>query len=381
MNVPTADMQGRLDRYRSFLTQDPENIGILRELVDLEIQAGEFESARAHLSAGLARQPEEPGLLSRQATLALAQGRPQDAVPVLQTLMARGEDHPALRYNLAYALTLSNDFDAARAALQPSMDADNASPEAHLLFGRVLHHLGDLGQALLHTRHYQTAYPDKVEGHAQQALHYLDMEEQQLARQYADKAYAIDPTNREALLVLSSLAVAEGEPQAAKQLLTQVMERYPESGRAWLNLGLVGMMEFDLPQSVEALRKSARYMPEHIGTWHALAWCQLVMGKLDDAEQTFTQAMDIDRNFGETHGGLAVIAAMRGKTDDASRLAKVALRLDPSSFSARFAQSLLTSKTDPEKAQAMIQAIMQSQVEGTDQNLANLVSRVFSKRR
>lgn len=380
MTVQSTDLLARRERYRSFLAQDADNLGILRELIDLEIQTGEFDAARARLAAGLERLPDDPGFKSQQATLALAEGRPGDAVGNLLGLLNAGIDDPAIRFNLAYAHLLLGDSMAARDALQPVIAAETATPEAHLLFARVLHHVGDVGQALLHARHYQMAYPDRVDGNAQVALLYLDMEIPDLARQYAEKAYALDENNREALLVLGSLAVAEGQPRQAKLFLEQAVGLFPESGRLWSALGLAHMLKADLPQAVESLRKSVHFMPGHIGTWHALAWCQLVTGRLDAAEQSFNAAMDIDHNFGETHGGLAVVAALKGETEVAERAAKVALRLDPNSFSARYAQSLLTNATDPQKAQAMLQAILTSRVAGTGQDLRTLMSRVFARR-
>lgn len=381
MNATSPDLQARRDRYRSFLEQDPGNPGIRRELIDLELQAGDLAAARAHIAEGLRRTPTDAALLSRQATLALAEGQAREAADILQRLLDAGEDHPALRFNLGYARLLLGEYAAVRDAIQPDIERDVATPEAHLLLSRALHHLGEVGAALLHARHYQMAHPDKVEGNAQMALLYLDMEVADLARMYAEKAQAIDADNREALLVLGALAVADAQARQALELLNHCITLYPHCGRAWSSLGLAHMLEMQLPQALEALQQSVRWQPQHIGTWHALAWVQLVTGDRDAATASFNAAMDIDRNFGETHGGLAVVAALKGDRDAAAHSAKVALRLDPGSFSARFAQSMLTQSSDPQKAQEMLQAILKSSVAGSDADLATLIGRVFSRRK
>ena len=96
-------------------------------------------------------------------------------------------------------------------------------------------------------------------------------------------------------------------------------------------------------------------MPTHVGSWHVLAWAQLLSGELDAAEENFNRALDLDRNFAETHGGLASVAAIRGEKTKAEHLIDVALRLDQDCLSAKFAQSVLVGNAgDSAKARQNI---------------------------
>jgi Flp pilus assembly protein TadD len=62
---------------------------------------------------------------------------------------------------------------------------------------------------------------------------------------------------------------------------------------------------------------------------------------LDAAQAAFERALGLDRNFAETHAGLASVAAIRGQRAEAERLIEVAQRLDPKCLSAQFARSVL----------------------------------------
>jgi len=53
----------------------------------------------------------------------------------------------------------------------------------------------------------------------------------------------------------------------------------------------------------------------------------------------------LDRNFAETHGGLASVAALRGETAAAERGIKVALGLNSGCLSAQFARSVLMARS------------------------------------
>jgi hypothetical protein len=63
----------------------------------------------------------------------------------------------------------------------------------------------------------------------------------------------------------------------------------------------------------------------------------------------------LNRNFAETHGGLASIAALRGDREGAERGIEVGLRLDPACLSAQFARSVLISRAgDPAAGNRLI---------------------------
>jgi Flp pilus assembly protein TadD len=106
----------------------------------------------------------------------------------------------------------------------------------------------------------------------------------------------------------------------------------------------------DMASAKVHLERAVTNLPAHIGTLHALGWCQLMRRELAQAEQTFRKALALDRNFGESHGGLAVASALQGKKSEAEEGVQRALRLDPESLSARYAEMVLSGiVNDPEK--------------------------------
>jgi len=140
------------------------------------------------------------------------------------------------------------------------------------------------------------------------------------------------------------------------------------------------MLKLDLDRALEYFHRAVQYMPGHVGTWNSLAWCQILKNDLKGAQRSFERAMELDRNFGDTHGGLAVIAVLQNRPEEAKDIVKRALRLDPTSFAGRFAQSLLTGKSDPQKAERMIQEILLSPVGPGGEALRDALTRVMSKR-
>lgn len=81
-------------------------------------------------------------------------------------------------------------------------------------------------------------------------------------------------------------------------------------------------------------------MPDHIGTWHALAWAQLLLGDVQAAEASYRSALALDRNFGKSHGGLAIVELLTDRLPEGEASMNRALKLDPGAVSGRYAKSL-----------------------------------------
>jgi Flp pilus assembly protein TadD len=135
---------------------------------------------------------------------------------------------------------------------------------------------------------------------------------------------ALDATNIDTLTVEGTLLTADGALDAA----TAAFER---------------------------VRGGADILPTHVGSWHVLGWTYLLSGDLASAESAFQRALELNRNFAETHGSLAAIAALGGDSATAQRYMEVAHRLDPMSLSAQFTKAVLTGRGgDDEKARRMV---------------------------
>jgi Tfp pilus assembly protein PilF len=91
-----------------------------------------------------------------------------------------------------------------------------------------------------------------------------------------------------------------------------------------------------------------------------LGWIQILQQKINEAEVTFNHALSLDRTFGESHGGLAVIEAIKGNWAKADEYTKVAKKLDGAVMSIYYV------------------AILKLQAEGKGDDAANLINTIMS---
>ncbi|HLQ00707.1 MAG TPA: tetratricopeptide repeat protein, partial [Burkholderiales bacterium] len=138
------------------------------------------------------------------------------------------------------------------------------------------------------------------------------------------------------------------------------LRREPENPRAWLGLGLIRLYQQKHAEAIAGLEKAVSLMPENSGTIVALGWARLAAKDARGAERTFRQAVAIDRNFAEAHGGLASTLALQARVDEAQQEVRVAHRLDPAGFGASFARAvLLKIRGKEELAKELLAKVLQ----------------------
>lgn len=365
------ELQASLTRYRSYSAADPNNLKLRYEIVDALTRLGEYQSARSEISTALEMFSNDAGLRFRLATLDIASGQSEDAANTLRAIQSEGIDNTVIRYNLGYAMVLQGDYEGAKGVFETIPLDDPQAPRTRVMLARCLHHLNEMEKGIELIRGYVACHAQDADALGVLALMEWDEGHNTDAVGAAQRALAVDADNIEAGIVMGTHALDEQDIEAAKVDFNRVLQRHKNNGRAWSGLGLAHMADIDLANAMPALKNATEYMPDHIGTWHALAWCQIVQGDLTEARQNFEAALALNRNFSESHGGLAVIASMEHRYEDAERLTRLALRLDPNSFSGRFAQSLAMNRTDPEHATNMIREILNSKASETSNQTLN----------
>lgn len=365
----------RLERLQQFLQVDPGNEPLRADIFQLALQVGQPALAQAQVAHQLERDPLDINWRHRQAALAMQRHDYADAVQLLAALALEAEGNPYIRLDLGRALFRQGEFELALAQLQPLVEQQlQQVPSALSLWMRCQQQLGELHLLLdvFAQRAADTSLPAEAYGLA--GLIAVDAERVAEARIWAEHALALAPQQREALVAMGTLALADQDGAAAGRYLEACLALHPQDGRAWSTLGMARLFEAQLAPALEALQLAVQYMPSHIGTWHALGWCQLALHDAAAAKASFTHALEMDHNFGESHGGLAVVLATLGEREQAQFHVERALRLDRASLAALYAKSLLGGEgLNPDTFRVMARRILGKQQTLTGAPLADAV--------
>lgn len=278
------------------------------------------------------------------AVLAVAAANTQhyeDVIEYAAAALMLGERDPLLAFCMADALMRQRRYEEALEPAHAAAMNHSSCPHAPALYVRVLHYLGRFEEA--------GAYAESLGEEAlilpklQSALTtlYMDAEQMEKAEAAAAAALASNPADAEAGTVAAFLSLAALDSGSAAERFTQVLTTSPGFGRAQLGLGLAYMLSEDLNRAIDTLKQTTVSLEGHLGSWQALAWCQILAKDPSMARATLMQAMELDHNFAETHGALAVTALMQGDLAAAQEYSQRAMRLDRDNFSGSFALSLI----------------------------------------
>lgn len=97
--MPANANADELAHLMAMMQEDPNNLGVLKQITDLFIRQRDFERAGFFAQKALVAAPSDPQVLYMNGITLFNLNRPQEAVQVFETLIGI-EDDPSARYNL-----------------------------------------------------------------------------------------------------------------------------------------------------------------------------------------------------------------------------------------------------------------------------------------
>lgn len=373
----------QLERYLAFLEADPTNIQLIANTANLAYESGQFQQALNLADTGLHLEANHQILLSTKALSYMSLGDIHKALTIFQQLLSFGDQHPVIRYNMAYCYALQQQYEQALPLLADSLQHYADMPQMLHLHVRVLHELEvledaiALGQQALNL-HQDIDTPKDIvaNGKVHELLSslYVDMADFTAAQHHAALALQSNPNLPNAHTSIGTAALSTQDDQAAIQHFNQAITLNQQDGRAWLGKAMALMLQNKLAEAEVNFNAAITHMPTHLGSYQALAWCQISQNNLAAAQQTAQKALAIDDTFSENHGTLAVLAVMQGDIALAQKHARIALGLDKASFSGNYAQALvLQAQGDDKGGQQMIDRLLDSPEVINQQSLRQFV--------
>lgn len=357
---PAAALE-KLPRIEGYLLADPRNLDLLAMAIDLSMAVGDVSRARRHAEAALAHYPDDVFFMARMGTILMAQQDWNGAANYFGFALSKNRDI-ALAYNLSYCYTWLGKHREAFDTLVGYGAEGPLPPHAVTLLLRALHHLGELDKALVLIEAEMARCDLDPAFLGAASMVYFDNGNVDESVRLSDLALAQGARPLEALVVSASLALGRADVDSAVKTFNEVLAKYPTEGRSWSGLGLASMLKRDLPEAEQQLTQAVKYMPAHVGTLHALAWCKILLNDLAAAQTIFLQTLEMDRNFGDSHGGLAVVQAFFGEKQAAEASIKRAVGLSRTGLPAKFARMVLDGEvSDPVKFRSLVPQLLAGQ--------------------
>lgn len=339
-------------------------MSLLLDALALAISVHDLDGGRQLIEHLHTQQVVAPQAFALAAHLMLQAGEYAKAGEYGDRAIEGGIVDSAVLFNTAFGHFHNGDF-AAASELLASVTANTACPASTLLMhARALHQLEEErteeAEALVVRALVQD--PENPETRGLLALLLYENGKNPQSLNAAHESLATDPDQLDALLACASVQFELKNIAASRKAWLHTVDRHPQCGRAWAGLAELEFNELEFEAAEEHLRTAISFMPDHIGTWHLLAWIYILRGQSSKARQALDSSYKLDRNFAETHGGLAIVEVMEGFKERAQTSIRRALKLNPNCLSVQYANALLLQGAgETEKATQLLNEVLDRQ--------------------
>ena len=369
-------VQPKLARLLSYLESDPGNLNLIGDAAYAAIDSHQPDVAVDLLRRYEKAAPLPAALRNLDGLAALQQDRFEDAAGVFSDLMVDQPDDPALRFNLAWCVSLMGDDSRAAELLDDATVTAIAGAAA--LKVQALHRLGDLDAALAEGTKAMESRQDDTALLGALSIVAIDLQMPELAQACAAKAQ----DTPEGLSTLGMLGLKDNRLDEAIAYFDRGLSVRGDSARNLLGRGLVLMARGDAAGAADAIDRSAALFGRHLGTWIASGWAHFAAGDRAKARGIFEHTLALDDTFAESHGALAVLDVLDGDIDSARRRTDTALRLDRRCFAGALAKVLLLERDgDLQAAQRVRDIALNTPVGESGQSIAQAVIALAAHRK
>ena len=364
-----ADEAGARALFEKALAADPENTTAHTYLGALADRAGDLKEAERHFSAAALASPFLASARNNYGAILLRTGRPALAAAQFEASLKLDPRQPNALVNLAQIRLASGKPEDLRSARELFERAQSVAPDPEIARAVVVVslRLGDAPAASAAYRAYSASAPSG--GDKTAATHRAQLGAALLEGGLADEAVAelsaalaIDSSNVEALVALSRAHLRRKDVPSAGRALEAALSRGLEDARIYAALADVyeagGYFENAIPAmrlaiardpknesyhvryglllndtkapaaAVIRLEEALKEFPNSSRLWLALGIAQLNHGRNEDAQRSFSRALELDPRSVPALAYLGTTQAERGQYAEAVRFYERAIEAD-----------------------------------------------------
>lgn len=352
--------------YHEILRRRPDEVEALNGLGALAYQAGSVEQARALFARGVAVRPDAAELHANLGETLRLLGQYDQAMGHLQKALTIKSDQPDAWNSLGLVLQTLRRYTEARAAYETALRCRPDCNAALINLGMTLAAGGQLDEAIGALRTAVSRQPQDPGALTNLAMLLIESDDPALfdeAEALCRKAIAISPRLVPAINNLGNVLKLQGRLGEATACYQKAAELEPHRGKARWNLGQVLVLEGRFEEAAIVFEEANRISPDgeayHLSlaglsamchdhataalhyrrvielnpglaeAHHGLGMACLEQGRLDEAKESFDNALAIAPNRGKTLTALARLERERGDIAAACQLARRALAAEP----------------------------------------------------
>ena len=175
---------------------------------------------------------------------------------------------------------------------------------------------------------------------------FLDQSRPDKARKVFEKAADLRPPNYPACYNLARLKQRENDHKGAISIYRAMLEKQPNLGEAWNNLGVAYRETGDQDEAISCFQRAVEFAPDMAEAWNNLGVAQDEFNMIENASKSYRKAIEIRSDYISAHFNLGISLQKLGRFKEAGEHYNRVLESKPDDEAARFMlQSMGTSAT------------------------------------
>jgi len=389
--LATGQQDKALAEYRSLYQEHPEDSVVVKNFTQLLIARNDLDEAWKVNAAALKRDPADGGALIDKGEIQVRQGRPDDAVLTLQSVLKTQPDNPAPHYYLGMAYNQTGNADLAEREWRKTVELRPQAADAQQALAGLELNRREFGQLETTAQALVQILPMSPLGYSYRAVVSESKGNLKVAEEDLKKAIEVAPKNplgysgmgdlltaekrfREAesnyeqalqtapgwagaLRGLAVLYVAQKQPEKAIDRVKQEIAKAPDNEGDYLLLGQLLASQKQYPEAEAALEKCRTLNTKDTNAVSMLGQVELAQGQRDKAAATYQQSIQQNPRDLASYVRLAIVEEQQGDWKAGQDLYRKALAIFPDNAAAtnNLAYSMLEHGGNLDVALAMAQ--------------------------
>jgi Flp pilus assembly protein TadD len=304
-----AYSQGRLGAAEDLLKRAiqfaPTDPLLWDALYSVYEKKGQSADALQTLQQGVEKCPDDPNLRVQLSRMLCSQHRPDEAVASLQPAIQRWPNNAKLHAALGYALSRAGKNEQAVAALQEALRLDYTQVDVSYNLAVGLLALGKREEAEASLQKALQMRPEYADALA--LLGTLAVEEGDLvtAGPPVERLYALQPDDAKTRALYCDLQLLKGRRMEQTGDLDEAEKSYraglvvnPDNWQLLRAKGVLAVHRGHLPEAIESFRGYVRIQPKKTEAYFMLGLVLQKAGQVDEARQVLQQGLDLEQQNG-----------------------------------------------------------------------------------
>ncbi len=335
-----------IDAYKRAADLDPDDVHNLGALAQALLNDNQLDEALKTFRQIAEADPEDAGAVIHISEILRRQGKYEEALTTVKQAVKKDPDSPEAGYNEGLLLDVLGRYDESAQVYEHMVDltshangaytADEKNNRAIFLerLGAVYHEQNKVDEAIAtYQKMIELGGEYSLRGYQSEVDVYRDAKMFEKAIEVSHKAVDANPKNRDLKLMLAGELVDQGKEDEGVAMARGMLNNSPEDREVWLALGQIYTRIRKWKEAEDALAKATPFTTKKDDNIYLLFLKGGLAERqkhLEQAEQYFHQALDLDANNAAVLNYLGYMLADKGtRLPEALKMIRKAVEIEP----------------------------------------------------